>query len=105
MMTIPLTQLSPTKSVNISTYHSLLNCQNDPRKSMVFMGPTDIMRRQSLGVRYTINTTQREYNAIEYLAFYQWSNVVNKSLDDQRLILRTKELCSQFLLDSRPGSR
>ena len=80
----PIVPTKECKYFNISFTSKL---SNSTRKSMVFMGPTDIMRRQSVGVRYTINTTQREYNAIEYFAFYQWSNVVNKSLDDQRLIL------------------
>ena len=80
----PIVPTEECKYFNISFTSKL---SNNTRKSMVFMGPTDIMRRQSLGVHYTINTTQREYNAIEYFAFYQWSNVINKSLDDQRLIL------------------
>jgi len=68
-----------------ASFNSTLS--NNTRKAMVFMGPTDVMRRQSLGVHYIINTTQREYNAIEYFAFYQWSNIFNKSTDDQRLLL------------------
>ena len=80
----PIVPSKECKYFNISFNSTLLN---DTRKSMVFMGPTDVMRRQSLGVHYIINTTQREYNAIEYFVFYQWSNIVNESLDDQRLIL------------------
>ncbi|XP_065890779.1 proton-activated chloride channel-like [Dysidea avara] len=77
----------PTEKCNYfnATFNSTL--LNNTRNSMVFMGPTDVTRRQSLGVHYIINTTQREYNAIEYFVFYKWSNVINKSLDDQRLIL------------------
>ena len=80
----PIVPTEECNYFNVSFNSTLLN---STRKSMVFMGPTDIMRRQSLEVRYTINTTQREYNAIEYFAFYQWSNVVNKSVDEQRSLL------------------
>ena len=80
----PIIPTEECKYFNAS-FNSTLS--NNTRKAMVFMGPTDVMRRQSLGVRYIINTTQREYNAIEYFVFYQWSNIVNESLDDQRLIL------------------
>ena len=77
----------PTRQCEYFNISFTSKLSNTTRHAMVFKGPTNVTQRQSLGVHFTINTTQREFNAIEYFAFYQWSSIINKSLDEQRLIL------------------
>ena len=77
------------KYFNVS-FNSILT-NYSVRNAMVFKGPTDIQRRQSLGVHYLINTTMRQFNAIEYFVFFYWTDVVNKTVAEQNQLLAMHE--------------
>ena len=47
---------------------------------MVFRGPTLVYCKQSLRLLYNINTTAREFSAVEYMLFDDWDKFNSSSL-------------------------
>ena len=66
--------------VNV-TFHSTLIEQD--RKAMVFRGPTLVHLKQSLALYYSVNTTLRNYSAIEYMLFEYWDEFISLSPKDR----------------------
>ena len=53
------------------------------RHAMVFRGPTLVYCKQSLRLLYNINTTAREFSAVEYMLFDDWDKFNSSSLAEQ----------------------
>ena len=68
-----LTPINPEVPCNTTltiTFHSTLINQN--RTALVFRGPTQVKMKQSLQLSFSLDTTKREFGAIEYLLFNGW---------------------------------
>lgn len=67
------------------TYHNVTfnsTALNDVQRfAMVFQGPTLVTCKESILVHYTINTTVREFSAMEYILFPNWHHF--ESLDQE----------------------
>ncbi len=59
------------------TFHSKL--VNTNRTAMIFHGPTMVKQKQSLGLHFTINTTTRQFSAMEYLLLEDWYSKMHAS--------------------------
>ena len=57
------------------------------RYAMVFKSPTLVGCKQSILIRYSINTTLREFSAVEYILFDDWGEFERKSLDQKKVFL------------------
>lgn len=66
--------------------------QNLTRSVMVFQGPTLVKCKQSLKLSFGMDTTQREFSAIEYILFDDWESFHAKSEQEQRDFLAFIEL-------------
>ena len=60
-------------------------------KAMVFRGPTHVAYKESLSINYTINTTFRDYSAIEYWLIDDWNKFNKSSLKDKSDLLAATE--------------
>ncbi len=58
--------------------------QNLTRQVLVFQGPTLVKCKQSLKLSFGIDTSQREYSAIEYILFDDWKAFNGKSKQEQQ---------------------
>ena len=74
--------------VNVTFHSSLID---EDRMAMVFKGPTLVHLKQSLALYYTVNTTLRNYSAIEYMLFEYWDDFIGLSPEDQRNFLAQVE--------------
>ena len=63
------------------TFRSRLVNQN--RTAVIFHGPTLVKWKQSLAIHFRIDTTVREFSAIEYLLLEEWHTKMNESPDVQ----------------------
>ncbi len=63
------------------TFHSRL--VNTNRTAMIFHGPTLVKKKQSLGIHFTINTTTRQFSAMEYLLLEDWHYKMHRPLEEQ----------------------
>lgn len=59
------------------TFHSKLVDAN--RTAMIFHGPTLVKQKQSLSLHFTINTTTRQFSAMEYLLLEDWDYKMHTS--------------------------
>ena len=62
------------------------------RFAMVFKGPTLVSCKESLLLRYHINTTYREFSAMEYILFDQWDTFIAKSNESKMDFLANIEM-------------
>ena len=74
---------------NITFTSSKLNVS---RFAMVFQSPTDVANKQILCINYTINTTVRDYSAIEYWMFDDWNSFDSSNETEKEEILAQSEL-------------
>ena len=65
---------------------------NVSRFAMVFQSPTDVANKQILCINYTINTTVRDYSAIEYWMFDDWNSFDSSNETEKEEILAQSEL-------------
>lgn len=76
------------------TFYSHMLYRN--RTAMVFNGPTLVHLKQSLVLHFTVDTTNGDYSAMEYLLLGYWDQVLDKSPKEQASYLeeleRTKPL-------------
>lgn len=70
-------------------FHSKLVNMN--RTAMVFHGPTLVRQKQSLGIHFTINTTVRQFSAMEYLLLEDWHYKMNRPHEEQAEYLANME--------------
>lgn len=61
------------------------------RTALVFNGPTLVHLKQSLVAHFHINTTARNYSAIQYMLLGYWHKVVNQSKEVQKKYLMEQE--------------
>lgn len=71
------------------TFHSKL--VNTNRTAMVFHGPTLVREKQSLGIHFTINTTARQFSAMEYLLLEEWHVKMYEPHEQQAKYLQEME--------------
>ncbi|CAI8049133.1 Proton-activated chloride channel [Geodia barretti] len=58
--------------INVTFTSSLVN---ENRTAMVFRGPTRVNLKQSLWLNFSIDTTKREFGAMEFLIFSDWRDL------------------------------
>ena len=75
--------------VNVTFNSSILPVQ---RSAMVFKGPTLVSCKESLLLRYQINTTVREFSAMEYILFDQWDTFIAMSNESKMDFLANIEM-------------
>ncbi len=71
------------------TFFSQLVKKN--RSAIVFDGPTLVRLKQSLIVHFTLDTTMRNYSAMEYLLLGNWHTVMKESTEKQAIYLSGME--------------
>jgi hypothetical protein len=65
---------------------------NLTRNALVFQSPVDVADKQILCINFTINTTVRDYSAIEYWMFGDWDSFNASNETDQELMVAQSEL-------------
>ena len=73
---------------NVSFYSQSLQRN---RTAMVFNGPTLVHLKQSLMVYFSVNTSTRDYSAIQYTLLGHWDQVLHRSKQDQQKYLSEQE--------------
>ena len=76
------------KHMNVTFYSQLVNAN---RTAMVFRGPTLASLKQSLGIYFHVDTTKRQFSAIEYLLVPDWWAVANATEAERGHYLSDKE--------------
>ena len=61
------------------------------RTALVFNGPTLVKLKQSLAVHFIMDTSTRNYSAIQYMLLGYWHKMVNKSTKEQEKYLSDQE--------------
>ena len=74
--------------INVTFYSQLVR---DNRTAMVFRGPTLASLKQSLGIHFSIDTTRRQFSAIEYLLISDWNDVANATEEKRASFLSDQE--------------
>jgi hypothetical protein len=84
--TCNITQLRRNCEVFNITYNSTI-LEDVVRQAMVFRGPTLFKCKESLQIRFNINTTARRFSAVEYILFDSWDHFINASYENKQRML------------------
>ncbi len=79
-------QIPITCSVTNMSFNSSV-VQNLTRSALIFQGPRLVKCKESLKLAFGIDTTKREYSALEYILFDDWEGFNQKNLIEKQRYL------------------
>ena len=59
--------------------------------AVVYRGPTMVKLKQSLWLNFSVDTTKREFGAIEFLLLSRWNDLEDKSETERQSFLQSEE--------------